>query len=622
MSSRGPDGAGFHAERNVVLAHRRLAIRDREGGAQPLIADDGSCGLVFNGEIYNDQPLRAELESLGHSFRSRCDTEVVLHAFRQWGPEALTRLEGMFALGWHDFTADRLILARDRFGIKPLFLAEIDNVLVYASSIPAILAHPQFSKAPNFSVLSHYLTTLRLTLGRETVFSGICQLLPGELLDWQRGRIDIRRYWEMPRAEEREVIPFEEGVARLHRGLTAAVEKRLIADVPVGMFLSGGVDSNTIASIVRDQRGRALPGWCGGGTSAAADESRSGEDTSADDDFGHARRFSTAVGADLEEVCLQADEYLQEWEHLLETYATPVSTPTDVILYRLAAAMKPHVGVALGGEGADELLCGYTVAHWAGNDYDLARRLESGRQADSGVDVVSFRESLQRQYGRTRFASDVDHYFCLNSLIASDRKPGLLQPWVWQAAHADRSMLAVYRNQFDETAYASTQHRQTALLHRFNLESLLSRLDSATMAASLEARVPFTDHHLVEEMMKLPMSLKIGLSDPAAGHRWASADLDQRGLLQTKRVLRAVAGQFMAPEFAERRKASFPTPVPQWMTGAWQDVVQRHLRHSAFAEAIFQRDALTTLAGNPLQAGMRLWPLLNVIAWGERHFAA
>ena len=194
MTARGPDAAGLFQMRNMAFGHRRLSIRDLEGGSQPWVSDDEQCVLVYNGEIYNDQSLRQELTALGHRFRSRSDTEVVMQAYRQWGTECVKHLHGMFAFGIYDFRNDSLFLARDRFGIKPLFLTEVDQSLVFASSLPALLAHPRITRAPHFPAISHYLTTFRLTLNRETLFAGIWQLLPGETLVYRNGTTQVGRY--------------------------------------------------------------------------------------------------------------------------------------------------------------------------------------------------------------------------------------------------------------------------------------------------------------------------------------------------------------------------------------------------------------------------------------------
>jgi len=357
MQFRGPDAAGCCLHRNVALAHRRLSIRDVARGAQPWLSEDRQCVLVYNGEIYNDDELRCKLTALGHRFRSRCDTEVVMAAYLQWGGDCVRRLRGMFAFGIYDFRDDRLFLARDRFGIKPLFLAEIDGRLVFASSLPALLKHPRISKAPKLPAISHYLTTFRITLGRETVFSGIWQLMPAEVLHWCSGKTRVEKYWNYPDDEDHS-FDFADAAEQLRCGLEDSVQCRLISDVPVGMFMSGVVDSNTLACLVREVTLKRLIGQCCGG-----DDDRSG-------DFSHAKRCAEHVQFDFDEVRVSPDEFLQCWQWMIRQYATPLSTPTDVILYRLARQMKQSVGVVLGGKGADELLCGYAVQHWAGNDFD------------------------------------------------------------------------------------------------------------------------------------------------------------------------------------------------------------------------------------------------------------
>jgi asparagine synthase (glutamine-hydrolysing) len=609
MEQRGPDAAACFLQEHVAFAHRRLAIRDRTGGAQPWLSPDEECVLVYNGEIYNDVELRSELIGLGYQFRSRSDTEVVMAAYLQWGPQCVSRLRGMFAFGIYDFRDDSLLLARDRMGIKPLFLTEVDGRLIFASSIAALLCHPQIRKAPHLPAISHYLTTFRLTLGRETLYQGIWQLLPGEMLIRRSQHVSVQRYWDYP--DEDPAINYDAALDELETGLRKAVGCRLASDVPVGMFLSGGVDSNTIAALVRESTSKPLVGCCGGDVDDLGG------------DFNYARRCAEHVGFDYAAVRVSADDYLERWRWLAGQYATPVSTPSDVIIYELAREMRRQsVGVVLGGEGADELLCGYAVQHWAGHDFDRYRQLQGNRWKGTPAAAEIFRTSLRRQYGRDCFHSPVDHYFALNSLIPTAVKPALLQPWAWRQADEDRRMTAFYTSQFDELEGRTTADKHTVLLHRINLESLLSRLDSATMLAGLEARVPFTDHLLVEKMFRVPSRFKIDVAHDEQAPYLCSGELHSRGTLRSKRVLRSVASRLMPSELAMRPKASFPTPVQRWLSGPWQTWVRDTLLESPFGRELFQPAALQDLADNIPRAGMWLWPVLNVLIWGDRQFAA
>jgi len=607
MAARGPDDAGLLRRRRAVFAHRRLAIRDLSAGRQPWLSDDGNCVLTYNGELYNDAELRRELEPRGHAFRTRCDTEVLMAAYRQWGADCVGRLRGMFAFGIYDLRDDSLLLVRDRFGIKPLFLAEIDGSLVFASSIPTILAHPRCSKRPHLPAVSHYLTTFRLTLGRSTVFDGVQQLLPAERLLWKDGRIRVDRYWDYP-AETDDSVEYVAAVSQLREQLTDSVRRRLVADVPVGLFLSGGVDSNTIAALIRETNSQPMTARCGGG-----------DDDS--EDFAHARRCAELGGFDYGEVCVGPANYAECWDRLLAEYRTPVSTPTDVILFRLAEEMKRSVGVALGGEGADELLCGYAVPHWSGNDFDRLHGSASGKSPTDSDAVERLRQSLREHHGRDDFLSRSDHYFTLNSLIPSHAKAALFQPWVWQSAGRDEPLHAAYSRQLDGPDDEPTATRYTKLLHRVNLEGLLSRLDTATMLAGLEARVPFTDHELVEAMFRLPMHFKIDVAhtEPRAPH--CAAALHRRGDLRSKRLLRSIAEQLMPGELAHRKKASFPTPVSRWLSGEWGDDVRKTLTGSRFGKLLFRPQVLAEIAENLPAAGMWLWPLCNLLKWGDREFA-
>lgn len=616
MTNRGPDDAGFYRKENVAFAHRRLTIRDLEAGRQPWLSTDKESLLVYNGELYNDGALRRELTGLGHQFRTRaCDTEVVLAAYQEWGVDCLARFRGMFAFGIYDFSERRLFLARDRFGIKPLFLMMVGNTLLFASSVAALLRHPSASKRPHWPAVSHYLTTFRITLGRETMFQGIWQLLPGEMLDWQDGTIQITRYWDYP--SERDDVTFPEATERVRAGLQHAVESRLVSDVPVGMFLSGGVDSNTIACLVRGASGnRDVVGGCGGGRSFKLKFPNAPLD-----DFTAAQRCARHVRFDYREVQLEAGDYFDTWQELVREQSLPLATPTDVILYRLALEMKRHVGVVLGGEGADELLCGYEIPHWAGHDFDAARQLREPIGLPSSVRRL-IQASLESQYGRAGFSSLVDHYFALNSLIPLSAKAALFRPEIQALTEGDVPVVQFYAELLAEHPDASTSERYLRLLHRVNLESLLSRLDSATMHAGLEARVPFTDHQLVESVFRIPIEQKIDVAPTESAPYLSSGELASRGSLRSKRPLRKVASEMMPHTLAFRPKASFPTPVADWIAGPWQERVRAKLLTSPFGQAVFEPSALHELAENLPQTGMWAWPILNLLEWGDRQFAA
>jgi asparagine synthase (glutamine-hydrolysing) len=608
MKARGPDAAGLFQKNNFVFAHRRLAIRDREGGKQPWVSDDGRFLLVYNGEIYNDDQLRRELEQAGVRFRTRSDTEVLMAAWMKWGKSCVNRLRGMFAFCVADVIENKWWLVRDRCGVKPLFYSQIGHDFVFASSLKAITQHPEFQAAPNLVTVRHYLSTLRMTLDQQTVYERVQTVRPAEIIHGCHDRRSSEIYWS-PQQPTVAGIDFEEAVDELENRLRESVAMRLKSDVPVGMMLSGGVDSNTLASLIKEENGRPMTGRCGGGADANSEQT--------DSDFQHASGIARHLGFDYDEVRVDQAGYRQTWEELLEEYATPLSTPTDVIINRVAHSLKQQVGVAIGGEGADEAFCGYTIPHWSGTDFDRAQSLLSlpSNQAQPA------RESLMRQYGRDRFYSASDHYLTTNGLIPRNTQSALFRESVWAQADSQRAVEKYYDGLFTSQSDRPMVEKYAHVLFRLNLESLLGRLDSATMAASLEARVPFTDHPVVEQAFRLPHQYKIDV-DPNEQQPWLSSlELAQRGSLRAKRILRSVAARWMPRQFAERPKQSFPTPLASWLHHDWKPWISQTLKSSPFARELFRDEAIDDLKNLPAGLAMWNWPILNVAMWGDKVFS-
>lgn len=601
MQARGPEGRGVLVRNHVLLGHRRLAIRDVEGGAQPMLSSDGRFAISYNGELYNDSELRAELtHKFGLTFQTQCDTETVLAAFRVWGDNCVEHLRGMFAFAAVDFKSGRVIIARDRCGVKPLFFAAIGQNLVAASSIASLLEHPDIPKRPNFRSISHYLSSFRLTLGRETMYDRIFQLQPGEQLIFNSGRLRIERYWDMP--DERDSVSFEDAAESLSEGLDDSVRRRQISDRPVGMLLSGGVDSAAIAASMSLSRGRFTARVAG-------------------DEVGDAVSTAEVVGCDLVPIATTPDQFREAWTDLLDSTRLPCSTPSDPVILSLAKSLKQEVDVALGGEGADELLCGYAAQHWVGEDFNRQPSQQIWRRDAAHDFQATFRSHLKKVYGKSEFDSPVELFLASNSLVRSDVKPALLSFEAWKAAEQDQTIRPVYDAAAGDNPDESPSRKLYRLIHRVNLEGQLSRLDTATMQASLEARVPFTDHLLCEQMATVPFREHIRVRPGANADRTA-IELAADDGLETKRLLRNVARRRLPATIAERRKQSFPTPVNEWMAGPWSQELSRKICSSPFARELIRTETLAELVVAPERAGMLLWPIVNLVEWGDRQFAA
>jgi asparagine synthase (glutamine-hydrolysing) len=605
MAARGPDDATLLKTRNIIFAHRRLAIRDQAGGKQPILSPNGRFVIVYNGEIYNDGDLRDELKCRGYRFSSQCDTEVLAAAWQEWEQDCVYKLRGMFAFGVYDLHEFRLTLVRDRFGIKPLFFTEINGEIVFASTIAAIKRHPSFSAKPNLAAVRHYLSTLRLTLDNQTVYVGIETLRPAEIITFRHGTQQNSIYWSPPESAPTSEMTFAEAVDQLESTLRDSVSMRMVSDVPVGMMLSGGVDSNTLAYMIKDAKQGSFHARCGGGVDP--------EFPTENSDFEFARDCATQNDLDFEEVLVDADSYQDQWQDLLTQYQTPVSTPSDVIIHKIAANLKRSVGVALGGEGADEACCGYEVPHWSGADFDLFATLGSLEPAKAQTAL----SSLQQQYGDSPVGSASELYLACNGLIPRQAQRALFRESTWQAADADGIVEGHYDQLFSSLNGMSTAEKTAHVLLKTNLESLLTRLDSATMLASLEARVPYADHVFVEQLFRLPHSYRIDVC-PSETSPWRSSlDLANRGSIRPKRLIHAAAERIMPPKLAQRPKCSFSTPVPIWLQSNWKSWISDKLLSSDFASELFRPEAIRQLTQLPPQLSMWNWPIANVILWSE-----
>lgn len=608
MQARGPDDATLLRSDHFVFAHRRLAIRDFAGGRQPIISPNRRYVLIYNGEIYNDDSLRRDLRKRGHRFRTRCDSEVLVAAWQEWQEGCIEKLRGMFAFAIFDTRTHQLTLVRDRFGIKPLFYANIDRDFVFASSIPAILKHPKFSAKPNLATISHYLSTLRITLDDMTLFDGINTVRPAEKIQVARTNIDRSIYWKPPNADEQSQMTFDEAVDQLEKNLREAVSLRMVSDVPVGMMLSGGVDSNTLSSLIKDETKSPFHAVCGGGVDDHF-PAHGG-------DFDFAEKCAAHNRLDFDTVELDSNAYFDGWQDLVGQYQTPISTPTDVIINRIAQSLKKSVGVAIGGEGADEACCGYQIPHWAGNDFDLLNSLDQIDENHSATAVTS----LQSQYGDQRFRTAGEHYLACNGLIPREIQKTMFRPATWEHAFANHAVENYYDHLFSSLGEMENVEKTAHVLLRTNLESLLSRLDSATMLASLESRVPYTDHLFVESLFRLPRAYRIDI-DPNESSPWRSSlDLADRGSLRSKRLIHSFAEKILPAHLAKRPKSSFSTPVPTWLHSKWKDPVSSKIQRSEFIQNIFRPEALEQVEQLPPQLAMWNWPLANLAMWGDQVF--
>ena len=592
LRHRGPDGEGAVVSGPVALGHCRLAIVDPAGGKQPMGNEDRSIWLVCNGEIYNHPELEPQLTRAGHVYRTRSDSETILHAYEDDGIECVERLRGMFAFALWDRNSRRLLLARDRLGIKPLYYAVSERELLFASEMKAIIAALPARARFNTDILPEFLAN-GFVAGEETFFAGIRKLLPGRVLTWQpeEGLRQVR-YWSIPHGVASQPARMAERGEELREKLVDAVRSHLMADVPVGLFLSGGIDSTALAAVMAPLLPHRLETFSVGFAESTANE------------FCFARQAANRVGARHHDLLIRADEFFATVPELIRHEDEPIAFPASVPLYHVSRFARQHVKVVLTGEGADELFLGY-------NRYRVALWNERLGRAWGHAVPAGARAAVRREMGRLpgfarRYATRTflgqppgfrAAFFDNFAVFPEHRLTRLVDPALLETG---RDPYAVGLACMQETEHGFLDGMMRADLQTY-LVQLLMKQDRMSMAASLEARVPFLDHELVEYAVRIPTSLKL------------------RGFT-TKAVLREAVRPLVPAEILRRRKMGFPVPLEGWFRGPFRGLLNEFvLGARAVGRGMFRFEELQRLVGEHESGAVnhahRLWLLVNLEMW-------
>ena len=593
MVHRGPDQQDTFESEHASLGAVRLKIIDLQGGSQPMQSADGQTVLVFNGEIYNYRELRAELEALGHKFTTKCDTEVVLQAFLQWDKGCFARLRGMFAAAFWNERDRRLILARDRLGIKPLYVYRKGEDLYFGSELKTLFAHPEIERKLDHAGLHSYLA-LNYVAGPRSIISGIEKVKPGHILEWRDGKVQTEPFWTL-RFEQKDYSSVEAAEEELDALLKESVREHLIANVPVGIWLSGGVDSSTILHYARQAGATRLRTFSISFLGRSFDEGK------------YTREISRLYETEHHEMDLNPELDLSTAiEELVYNLDEPIADAGVVPVWFLSKLSRQHVTVALSGEGADELFGGY-LTYRANELATTARKVPAGmRRGLLGLlrlwpisdDKISFEYKLKRFLEGSLLPPDEAHTYWNGPFSSAQSKELLSSPNGW-------NVNSLFAEDSQPCKSADCLNRFLGFDQRYYLcDDILQKVDRMSMAHSVEVRPPFLDHRIVEFAASLPPKWKID------------------GSRQKVILKRLMAGK-LPDAVLRRKKTGLDIPAHDWLRGPLRALLLDTLSsENSVLSQLFSVDRVNALVQKHLQRkanlGFQLWSLLILTLWIKR----
>jgi len=604
MIHRGPDDAGIYIspDRKLGLGHRRLSIIDLSAmGCQPMCNEDGSVWIIYNGEIYNHQKLRKELEAKGHHYKSHTDTESILHLYEERGPDCVNDLEGMFAFAIWDNKKKRMLFARDRIGKKPLYYAIQDGQLIFASEIKAILKHPRIKREIDTTALYHYLT-LYVTPAPMTLFKGINKLPPGYIMVCDKdGNIQQEQYWDAIVQTPTEDYPEVYYIEEIRRLLSESIEKRMMSDVPFGVFLSGGIDSSTNVALMARLMNRPVDTFSVGF-----------KDQPAYNEFNYARQIATEFKTNHHEVTIDQHDLMDYVPEMVYHQDEPLADWVCVPLYYVSKLARNNGTIVIQiGEGSDEIFFGYDGYMTYLNIYNTYWKPYMKTPGALRRAVYSLASPLSPLIGRgpglkelLRCAASGEELFWGGAIAFSEvqKKKLMSDSGNWQGLNSFNIVKQPLAKIDSQKPGADFMERMTYLELKHRLpELLLMRVDKVTMSTSVEGRAPYLDQKLVEFAMGIPAKFKV-----------------RNG--QTKYILKKAVEGIIPDNIIYRKKQGFAAPVKEWFTGELgrymtDSVLNSRLRERQFFDYTFIENMLKKQRYGKSDNSTRLWTLFNLSRW-------
>lgn len=617
MEHRGPDDSGIHKGDKFIFGQRRLSIIDLSvGGKQPMVSDDGMVTIIFNGEIYNYQEIKEDLISKGHQFKSSSDTEVLLHAYFEYGINCIHQFIGMFAFAVYDLRKNEVYIVRDRLGIKPLYFYRKNGNITFASEIKSILRLEKgHTFESNESAISSYMS-FRYPILNDTFFKEIDSLPAGHLIHIDAaGDLKTKRYWQFnDKIKEQQEDKGEEFyINKIREILESAVKYRMIADVPIGSFLSGGVDSSVVTAIMAQNKSEPINTFTIGFEEAGYNE------------FAYAREVAQQYKTNHREIILSGKDYLQTMENLIGYKDAPLSVPNEVPLYLMSKELKKYITVVLSGEGADEIFGGYGRIFRSPHDFNNFAKMQNGQYTED--EKSTFFKNFSKRYDGKTFDSPLEHFYHLYTYTSEEGKKTLLSPHISGATN-EQKLKEHFSKCFEEVKDESYYNKIMYSFERVHLQGLLNRVDMTTMATSVEARVPFVDHRLVEFAFTIPVKYKLKWNsdkDKFAA-RLLMGDKISEKYDTPKYILKKAYEPELSDNILYRKKMGFPVPLNSWFGGQFKDYAKEILLDpKTIARGQFNAKGIEEWLNSPKMVenhgyAMKIWMLINIELFNKKYF--
>ncbi len=580
IEHRGPDGVGYYIKDDVALCHRRLSIIDLATGGQPMFNEDGTVVITYNGEIYNYLELKKELEECGHKFKTKCDTEVLIHGFEEWYTDLPKHLRGMFAFAIYDEKTKELFLARDNFGIKPLYYANMGNTFMFASEIKAFLDLPDFKKEFNEDILEAYLE-FSFVPTTETFFKGVYRLDAGYSLLYKDGDIKLNRYFKMDFKEKEQ--SFEEAVDSIDKIMRESVDKHLLSDVEVGSFLSSGVDSSYIVALSKPDKTYTV-----------------GYDNSKYNEINYAKDLTNKLGIKNKNKVIDKKEYMEIVPKVMYYMDEPTSDPAAISLYFVANLASQDVKVVLSGEGADEFFGGYNY-YREEVDFKFYNKIPYFIRHGIGVLASLFPEGRGFNFLVRRGEKLENSYIGVNrNFSVKMAKKVLKKDYSLKGIDVTKEVYKEYSN------YSNIDKMQAIDIKFWLIKDILLKADRMTMANGLEGRVPFIDKEVFNVASGLGIDYKVTKEN-------------------TKVALREAAKRVIPTDAYKKKKLGFPVPIRDWIKE--DDIVMKIKEdlNSDIAKKYFNLDVLNKLYDEHIKGKKdnyrKIWTIYTFIEWYKVYFA-